>query len=163
MNLIYKNGSLFNAPEGSLIAHAVNTQGVWGRGIAVEFKKRFPKSFKEYHNWCLDDQALRGCRTVVGTSFICSKENGYYVTCLATSVGFKASTDPENKILDQTENALYNLLDSVRSYGSNIREIHSNKFNSGLFGVPWEKTEAVIKKVLANYPEIIWNVWCYEE
>lgn len=165
MSLTYQVGSLFDAPKGVILAHACNGQGVWGRGIAVEFKNRFPKSYEQYHDYCLGVKALRlGSDTShVGKTFLCSKENDYRVACLITSLGFKAKTDPVDKILTQSETAINHLFEYMLEFCPNNFEIHSNKFNSGLFGVPWEKTEEVLKKCLEEFPMFRWVVWCNEE
>lgn len=136
----YRKMSLFDAPEGSIIAHACNAQGVWGSGIARAFKEMYPKSYEEYHHFCtklFEDDRFNP----IGKSVICQKENGHSVLCFITSDNFGLKKDNENAILIQTTLALYDFFRKTH-YG---HEIYCNKFNSGLFGVPWEKTEAILK------------------
>jgi O-acetyl-ADP-ribose deacetylase (regulator of RNase III) len=47
----YKNGDLFTDDAESIV-NAVNCVGVMGRGIALQFKKRFPDNFKFYEAAC---------------------------------------------------------------------------------------------------------------
>jgi hypothetical protein len=42
-------------------------------------------------------------------------------------------------------------------------DIHSPKFNSGLFRVQWTDTEAILTKVLGENPEVKWTVWTGED
>jgi uncharacterized protein YwgA/O-acetyl-ADP-ribose deacetylase (regulator of RNase III) len=46
-----KKGNLLESPAQTLI-NTVNTVGVMGKGIALEFKKRFPDMFKDYEARC---------------------------------------------------------------------------------------------------------------
>lgn len=47
----WKTDDLFNS-KCNVWVNTVNCEGVMGKGIALEFKKRFPKLFKEYQKWC---------------------------------------------------------------------------------------------------------------
>ena len=52
--LILKTGSIWSSYAGG-IGHGVNTHGVMGSGIAVQFKERFPDMYQQYRRMCLDD------------------------------------------------------------------------------------------------------------
>jgi len=49
--LIYLRSSLFDSPAQTLV-NTVNTVGVMGKGIAAEFKAKFPDMFREYKKLC---------------------------------------------------------------------------------------------------------------
>jgi O-acetyl-ADP-ribose deacetylase (regulator of RNase III) len=51
MSVIIKSGDLFTAGTEALIC-TVNCVGVMGRGIALEFKERYPDMFAEYVKLC---------------------------------------------------------------------------------------------------------------
>lgn len=142
----YINGSLFDAPKGSVLVHAVNGQGVWGSGIAVDFKRLFPESFRWYQYWCKDPMPYMGRPNAT----IYLVENGYRVGCLLTSIGYGDDKDPPAMILRRTKAAVSDILSLTDS------PICSNKFNSGLFGVPWEDTEKVLESVIG---EREWTVY----
>jgi ADP-ribose 1''-phosphate phosphatase len=153
--IIYHKGSLFDAPKNSVLVHACNCQGAWGSGIAREFFKRFPLSFKEYKSHCVMAK-LRG-QQIQGQSLITVEENGQNVGCLFTSRGYAHSLDSKEQILANTEQALEQFYDEWMILGGD-REIHSNKFNSGLFRVEWEKTEALLQQ-LVDRTGVTWHVW----
>src|SRR6266849_5360421 len=44
-------GDLLKAPVEALV-NTVNTQGVMGKGIALQFKKAFPENYEAYHRAC---------------------------------------------------------------------------------------------------------------
>lgn len=54
--IIYLYTSVFSSPAQTLV-NTVNTVGVMGKGIAKEFKNRYPKMFNEYRKLC-DDRRL---------------------------------------------------------------------------------------------------------
>lgn len=142
----YKKMSLFDAPEGSILVHACNAQGVWGSGIAAEFKERYPRSFKEYYNFCDREVASPG-------TVIChSQENKRHPVSLITSLNFGKDRDDETTILVNTTLALNEMCQEYfSSIIDNDAKFYSNKFNSGMFKVPWERTEEILKVFIKRY------------
>ncbi len=49
--ITYVHGNLFQSPA-QVLVNTVNTVGVMGKGIALEFKKLYPGMFTEYQNLC---------------------------------------------------------------------------------------------------------------
>ena len=47
----YIEGDIFKSPA-QVIVNTVNTVGVMGKGIALEFKKRYPDMFQAYRDIC---------------------------------------------------------------------------------------------------------------
>lgn len=154
MGLTYKKQSLFDAPWGSVIVHACNAQGVWGSGIAKEFAERYPSSYELYRHHCHNHDPYEG-ETVYGAVMIDSndKNEDHIIGCLFTSENYGSKKDDKETIKLNTVIALFDLL----KY-SGISEVYSNKFNSGLFGVPWEETESILKFVLNKFPNVDWIV-----
>lgn len=141
----YKKMNLFDAPEGSVLVHACNAQGVWGSGIAVEFKKRFPYSFEIYQDKCQNEIPFY----LTGTAIHIYDDN---VVCLMTSENYGDKKDSVDKILIQTTLALKDALPGFIN-----QKIYSNKFNSGLFGVLWEETEKILQYFVKRY-NLDWTV-----
>lgn len=150
--------SLFDAPEDSIIIHACNAQGVWGSGIAKEFKTRYPESFEWYSDHCKSPKALGEGRLSYLT------EEPHKVGWIITSYNYGNKKDSKVSILGNTALALNDLCNSIylKMSGYNIIEVYSNKFNSGLFGVPWEESEEVLNQVLKRYPKINWIICSLE-
>jgi len=152
--LEYRRGNLLQATgPNTILVHACNTQGSWGAGIAVEFQKRYPKYYKDYKSKC-DKYG----RTLLGMAIQfrgMANDPGQAIACLFTSAGYGSEKDSEKRILLNTQAAIECLLGTLPE----DVEIHSPKINSGLFGVPWEKTERIIEQALVHYPEITWVVW----
>lgn len=57
--LKFKKGDIFKE-EVEAIVNPVNCVGVMGRGLALEFKKRFPENFKMYKESCLIGDVIPG-------------------------------------------------------------------------------------------------------
>ena len=49
--LVYVRTSLFESPAQTLV-NTVNTVGVMGKGVALEFKNRYPKMYENYRELC---------------------------------------------------------------------------------------------------------------
>jgi ADP-ribose 1''-phosphate phosphatase len=157
MPIVYKTGSLFDAPKGSVLVHACNGQGIWGSGIAKQFHERFPESYEQYRVICtLPDFKI-------GEAFVLNIENEYRVGCLVTSGNYGQLRDTKDQILKNTRTALLDILGATNKLSCFIvegQEIHSCKFNAGLFGVPWEETEKILLDVMKEVGyNNIWTVW----
>lgn len=53
--LHYLNSSIFSSPARVLV-NTVNTVGVMGKGIALEYKTRYPEMYERYRDLCLNDE-----------------------------------------------------------------------------------------------------------
>lgn len=151
--LVIKKGDLF-VPHyrRRVLAHACNAKGVWGSGIAAEFKTRYPWAFEAYEANCKQNK-----KAVMGTAQLIDLQDGKTdpVGCLFTSYDYGKKKDDVHTILRNTETAVEHLLQQVHPHSF---EIHTPKINSGLFEVPWHETEAVINRVLSRYNHT-WIVW----
>jgi len=149
-NLTYKRGDLFKAAKpGAVLVHACNASGVWGAGIALQFKKKYPDAFNQYKSWCDKDP-----EELVG-SYLKLKDKEVTITCLFTSAGYGERKDTEELIVKQTTSSIKNFLHSL-PYKT---VVNSPKINAGLFRIPWATTEKIIKHCLLDRPDIEWVVY----
>ncbi len=151
--ITYKKMRLQDAPEDSILLHACNAQGVWGSGIALSLKKLYPKSYLAYNGYCTNFLQANPYYGAVGTALITSREKKHFIGCMITSFGFGGNKDNEDVIIGQTWLALD---DFFRQYnyvtnGLHGKPIYCNKFNSGLFAVPWTKTENILAYFAGRY------------
>jgi O-acetyl-ADP-ribose deacetylase (regulator of RNase III) len=51
--ITYKEGNILESKAEALV-NTVNTVGVMGKGLALQFKKEFPHNFKIYQQACKD-------------------------------------------------------------------------------------------------------------
>jgi ADP-ribose 1''-phosphate phosphatase len=166
-----RKGSLFDAigledfhETRSILLHACNCKGKWGSGIAAQFKRHFPFAFERYRMHC----SLAG-EEVLGKSIICSsrtfpaaehrEDPDTRIACLFTSRGYGRRTDPPGEILEATRTAIRDLLSRLDLENPPVN-IHSPKINAGLFAVPWEDTEKVIRNAISPWSgKVFWTVW----
>lgn len=143
---------LFSVKAPAILVHAVNCKGVMAHGIAKEFKRRFPLAVKRYE---LDCQAL-GKKLLGKSAIYTTGTDDYIMGCLFTSAGYGRGKDCPESILAATDRALRHFTEFVEA----IRwsRVFSNKFNSGLFAVPWHRTEQVLSKHVGNFGGIDWTV-----
>lgn len=148
--LKYKKMSLFDVPKKSILVHAVNCQGVWGSGIAKEFKEKYPNAFEDYKIQCRGYKLLGSCSIV--------NENEQIVVSIGTSNNYGILVDTPNEILVNTTLSLNDLCILLEDHDYIIDvPIYSNKFNSGLFNVPWDKTSAILEVFVKRY-NLDWTI-----
>lgn len=158
----YKTMSLFDAPKDCVIVHACNSQGVWGSGIAKAFKEKYPHSFVVYNRFCSIANQERG--TACGRASLSTfhDDEPHWVGWIVTSHNYGPLKDSPEQIKINTTLALAEFCRKV--YTAHPPEeyptidVYSNKFNSGLFNVPWEDSELILNTVLKDFKRINWVV-----
>ncbi|MCJ1469869.1 ADP-ribose 1''-phosphate phosphatase [Pseudocyphellaria aurata] len=125
-NITEQTGDIFSAPANSILIHACNAKGVWGSGVALAFKKKFPIAFKVYVDHC-NPQFVESANlaqhqsSLAGTALLIppsTPREKHWVACLFTSVGYGRNVDPIERIVTNTERAVADLakqIDEVRS------------------------------------------------
>ncbi|TKA77111.1 hypothetical protein B0A49_01404 [Cryomyces minteri] len=144
-----KMGDIFDAPEYSVLIHACNCEGFWGAGIALAFKKRYPKAFAKYREHCntSDKAILRGTAFLIPPCEV--KGPKQFIGCVFTSGSIGRTKDSPTLILANTGPATKKLLKQVAKLRKTreIAELRMCQINSGLFNVPWKLTHAVIENL----------------
>ena len=51
MSLVFRRGDMFAFPSEAIV-NTVNCVGVMGKGVALEFKRRWPDNFRAYRKLC---------------------------------------------------------------------------------------------------------------
>jgi len=154
--LMHCTGDLFQPYKTKgIFVHACNAQGVWGSGIAVTFKEKYPDAYRVYNHWC---GINRG--NVVGKCLLVTDHpTGQKIGCLITSRGYGFLKDPEVDIVEATFKACLDLFSQIKEN----ELIRSPKINAGKFGVPWNLTESLIHCAMASAVQhsITWEVYTY--
>jgi ADP-ribose 1''-phosphate phosphatase len=168
ITLTHHHASLFAAPQNTLLCHATNAQGTWGAGIAAAFKKSYPAACKMYATHC----AKWPTSALLGTTFLippqkdsfskAEREAQHWIGCLFTSEKKGKGKGSKESILEATGDAVRDLVRKVRDVNEDaaangtrggrsrhgaIASVRMCKINSGLFGVPWEATSAVVEGI----------------
>lgn len=133
----YVSGNIFDSPAQTLV-NPVNTVGVMGKGLALEFKKRYPRMFEEYKKQCRDGWLYVG-------SFMLWRAKDHFVLNFPTKKHWK---DPSSLIY--VEAGLLSLANEYENYG--ISSIAFPKLGCGNGGLDWEVVKPVMERYLQELP-----------
>ncbi|MBF0553615.1 MAG: macro domain-containing protein [Nitrospirae bacterium] len=137
-------GDIFKSEAQTLVA-TVNCAGVMGKGLAKEFKQRFPEMFKEYAKACKRGELRKG--TLFFYDYLHRK-----ILCFPTKDNWKNSSKYEF-----IEEGLIALRDNYSTWG--ISSIAIPPLGSGLGGLRWDRVRRLIQKYLGDIPI---NIEVYE-
>ena len=133
-----KTGNIFET-ECSTIVNAVNCVGVMGKGIALEFKKRYPDMFSEYVNLCRDSQVKPGI------PYVYFDKSGVKILNFPTKNHWR-NTSKLSYIID----GLDWFAENYRGY--DIETIAFPALGCGNGGLSWENVYSIMNKKLSSIP-----------
>lgn len=138
MTVRYVTGDLFEQPVPAL-AHGVNCAGAMGKGIAVEFKKRWPAMYREYFQRC-----ARGDLHPGGV-FSYPTDSGPYsmIYNLATQAHWRTGAT-----LEVVGWCISNLL--IQADRHAIQKIAMPRIGCGLGGLEWKAVQAEVERIANN-------------
>lgn len=123
-------GNIFDSDAEALV-NAVNTVGVMGKGIALEFKKRFPKNFEIYKGVCDANMLSIGDILIV--------EDGKTIINFPTKIHWR-----DNSKYEYIESGLRNLKEELKDL--NIPSVAIPALGCGLGGLDWK----IVKKMIVD-------------
>lgn len=135
--LTYIKGDLFGSPA-QVLVNTVNTVGVMGKGIALEFKNRYPEMFKVYQELC-DDKRLE-----VGKLMLWKKDEKW-ILLFPTKKHWRSPSK-----ITYIEKGLEKFVQSYEKLG--IESIAFPKLGCGNGGLDWDVVKPVMEKYLKNLP-----------
>jgi O-acetyl-ADP-ribose deacetylase (regulator of RNase III) len=133
-------GNIFKIQGVENFAHGCNCAGAMGKGIALEFKKKFPNMYKQYKSLCFEGTFN------LGDVYEYSTGSGY-VYNLGTQLTWKKKAD-----IDAIEKALKKML--IIASNGGIRKIALPKIGAGLGGLDWVDVKSLIIKVDKDFPDV---------
>jgi O-acetyl-ADP-ribose deacetylase (regulator of RNase III) len=131
MPTTFTEGDLFAAKGVRAWAHGCNCAGAMGAGIAIEFKRRFPRMFDEYRLRCADG------RFGLGDVFVWS-EGEQTVYNLGTQEHWKKKAQ-----LPALTKAVTRMVSLAEKGG--IERVALPRIGAGLGGLDWPKVRAVLE------------------
>lgn len=135
-----KFGDIFKLDGVKNYAHGCNCSGAMGKGIALQFRDKFPEMYIEYKKKCKEGEFN------LGDVFAFKYDNGF-VFNLATQKTWRTKAD-----IKAIEESLITMCEICCE--NNIVNIALPKIGAGLGGESWEKIKIIIKNVSSNFPEI---------
>lgn len=135
----YLKGNLLDADTQALV-NTVNTVGVMGKGIALQFKERFPMNYKLYSEACKKGEV------VIGKMFVV-KENTFKGEKII--VNFPTKTEWFKKSqYNYIEEGLKDLIKVIDKY--KIKSIAIPPLGSGNGGLKWDKVKSMMNEYLGE-------------
>ena len=135
----YKNGDILRE-DVEAIVNTVNCVGIMGRGLALQFKNKFPQNFKEYQLACTNNEVQLGKMFVHQTGQLI---NPKYIINFPTKGHWK-----QNSKIEDISNGLDDLITIIEKYS--IKSIAIPPLGSGLGGLDWKMVKKLIEKKLKN-------------
>ena len=136
----FVNGNMFNYPVSAYV-NPVNCIGVMGKGLALAFKNKFPKSYVAYRIACRRGQIRLG-------KVWLHQEGPKWVIHFPTKNHWRDSSR-----LHDVVSGLQSLVSEVESR-PDIRSIALPAVGCGLGGLSWESVKPEIEKALADLNDI---------
>ena len=135
----YKNGDILRE-DVEAIVNTVNCVGIMGRGLALQFKNKFPQNFKEYQLACTNNEVQLGKMFVHQTGQLI---NPKYIINFPTKGHWK-----QNSKIEDISNGLDDLITIIEKYS--IKSIAIPPLGSGLGGLDWKMVKKLIEEKLKN-------------
>lgn len=126
-------GNIFDAETDSFV-NPVNCAGVMGKGLALEFKKRFPTNFSVYKEECSHSRLFPG-------KVFSFNENGKTIFNFPTKDHWK-----ENSNYKDIERGLNSLV--VEILRSEVKSVAIPALGCGLGGLDFGKVSILIQRAL---------------
>lgn len=138
----YRRDDLLAADVEALV-NSVNTVGVMGKGIALQFKKRFRDNFKVYERACKKGEVEVGKVFTVPVSMT---SNPKYIINFPTKKHWR-----ENSRIEYIEAGLEDLIQEIKRLG--VQSIAIPPLGCGVGGLDWGEVRPLIETALSEVPE----------
>lgn len=133
-----QDGDLLGAEVEALV-NAVNTKGVMGRGLAAQFKARYPDHYLQYRDACASGKVQLG-KVLVTQS---TATPGLAIIHFPTKDNWRSRSR-----LHDIENGLVDLRQTAATLG--LRSMAVPALGCGLGGLPWTDVRPLIEHALQH-------------
>jgi len=146
MTIRTKKGDMFAEPVEALV-NTVNCVGVMGKGVALEFKNRWPANFRAYKSLC-DAKGLKpGQMFVFDTKELFASEGPRYLINFPTKAHWRSKSKIEY-IVD----GLDTLVETIREH--EITSIAIPPLGCGNGGLDWADVQPLIEAKLSGLDDV---------
>lgn len=135
----FTTGNILESPAQALV-NTVNTVGVMGKGIALQFKKAFPENFKAYIKACKNKEIDIGKLFVFKENTLAGEK---IIINFPTKKDWRKPSEYE-----YIEKGLDDLIRVIKKY--HIKSIAIPPLGAGSGGLLWEKVKRIIHDKLGN-------------
>lgn len=136
----YKTGNLLDSKAEALV-NTVNTVGIMGKGIALQFKNMFPNNFKLYAQACKNKEVKVGQLLITEEEALLAGKK--IIINFPTKTNWRLPSE-----YPYIEAGLTELVKVIRE--KNIKSIAIPPLGSGNGGLDWNKVKLIMEKHLAD-------------
>ena len=134
----FTHGDIFAQPAEAIV-NPVNCVGVMGRGLALQFKHRYPDAFLAYRRACADGRVRPGCMFMFDTG----RDRPRWIVQFPTKRHWC-----DRSTIGDIEAGLRDLAATVARSG--IRSIAIPPIGCGLGGLDWRAVRPLLTACLTN-------------
>ena len=142
-NLRFTQGDIFEQPAEAIV-NPVNCVGVMGRGLALEFKNRYPDAFAAYRDACADNRLQPGRVFLYETG----QERPRWIVHFPTKRHWR-----DRSLISDIEAGLRDLAKTIDRH--KIKSIAIPPIGSGLGGLDWQTVRPLLAAHLAATPATV--------
>ncbi|SDM10995.1 O-acetyl-ADP-ribose deacetylase (regulator of RNase III), contains Macro domain [Catalinimonas alkaloidigena] len=144
----YTKGNLLESKAEALV-NTVNTVGVMGKGIALQFKEQYPHNFKVYKRACEQKELTVGQLLIVEEETLNGRRS---IINFPTKAHWKGKSKYE-----YIESGLQALTAEIKARG--FQSVALPPLGCGNGGLEWPRVKALIEQYLHDSPA---DIWVYE-
>ena len=144
MTVLITEGDLLKQTDVDAIVNTVNCVGVMGKGIALQFKKKWPANFKAYAAVCKAEELRPGNMHVFDAGALATPK---FVINFPTKDHWRGKSR-----IEYIEDGLHDLVRVIDKL--QIKSIAIPPLGCGNGGLEWEPVKLLIEEAFANLPDV---------
>ena len=144
MTIEITQGDLLKQDDVDAIVNTVNCVGVMGKGIALQFKNKWPSNFNAYETACKAKRVRPGSMFIFDSGGLV-KPN--YIVNFPTKDHWRGKSQ-----IEFIQDGLADLVAQIKSLG--IKSIAIPPLGCGNGGLDWSEVRPLIEQAFANLPDV---------
>jgi len=141
----FAEGNLLKANAEALV-NTVNTVGIMGKGVALQFKRAYPDNFRQYEQACRKNEVQIGQMFTVSVGNLLSPSPRYIIN-FPTKRHWKGKSR-----IEDIQHGLQSLIEEIKRLG--IQSIAVPPLGCGNGGLEWSQVKPLIEEAFAKTPNI---------
>lgn len=139
--IVRGDGDLLKTPAEALV-NTVNTVGIMGKGIALQFKLAYPGNYSAYEAACKHEEVR------IGKMFVFRRENNpRFIINFPTKTHWKGKSK-----IEDIKSGLKALIEVVKN--ENIQSIAVPPLGCGNGGLDWDEVRPLIEQAFRELPDV---------
>jgi len=145
MGIILVQGDLLKQHDVDAIVNTVNCVGIMGKGIALQFKKKWPANFKAYADACKAGLVKPGFMYMFDAGALATPQ---YIINFPTKDHWRGKSR-----IEFIQDGLVDLIAKIKAKG--IRSIAIPPLGCGNGGLDWQQVKPLIEQAFNAVPDVV--------